>query len=112
MKSECWFDPARERQPLFYHFGFPSVLTCFPKRSETVWGNLFSLWSSSCRMVRYPPRLRLQARSPLLHDLHFNAAWSFQIAVVRARDRISAIRIQGWPQYQACGWRFDPTNAA
>jgi hypothetical protein len=45
MKPECWFDPARERQPLFYHFGFPSVLTCFPKRSEAVWGSLFSPWA-------------------------------------------------------------------
>jgi hypothetical protein len=29
MKPECWFDPARERQPLFYHFGFPSVFNLF-----------------------------------------------------------------------------------
>jgi hypothetical protein len=36
------------------------------------------------------------AYRPFLHDLHFSAAWSFQIAVVRARDRTSANRIQGW----------------
>ena len=35
------------------------------------------------------------AYRPFWHDLHFNAAWSFQIAVVRARDRTSANRIQG-----------------
>jgi hypothetical protein len=36
-----------------------------------------------------------------LHDLHFNAAWSFQIAALRARDRTSANRIQGWPSTNA-----------
>jgi hypothetical protein len=36
-----------------------------------------------------------------LHDLHFNAAWSFQIAALRASDRTSANRIQGWPSTNA-----------
>jgi hypothetical protein len=50
------------------------------------------------------------AYRPFLHDLHFNAAWSFQIAVVRAPRPY--LRYSHSRMAQTCGWRFDPTNAA
>jgi len=42
--------PLGSASRFFYHFGFPSVLNLFfPKTlGNGFWGNLFSLWSSSC----------------------------------------------------------------